>query len=102
MSEKLVEAFKLLKSKVGVWRFSPGEWRTILEAEAELDGVAPKPEAYGAFPKDFPHAAKLLAGGVLSLTHLEQLSDDEIIEVDGIGPASLEDIRSALAERSWE
>lgn len=49
-------------------------------------------------PEGFPHRDKLAEAGFVTVGNLRAASDEEIEDVHGIGPASREDIREALAD----
>lgn len=49
-----------------------------------------------ALPDGFPYADKLTAGGYTTLTAVAQATDADLLDVKGIGKASLQAIREAL------
>lgn len=47
-------------------------------------------------PQDFPKRDLLVEDGLTTLQGVDEASDDRLDEITGVGPASIEDIRSAL------
>lgn len=63
----------------------------------ELTASAPSTFATtDALPDGFPYADKLTAGGYTTLTAVAQATDADLLDVKGIGKASLQAIREAL------
>ncbi len=60
----------------------------------EKDSGLTRSEIINAFGEDLGN--KILDGGFSSLTHLSQATDEEILGISGIGPASLVKIREML------
>lgn len=47
-------------------------------------------------PEDFPAREALIGGGFDSLAKVNAASDDELLEIEGVGAATVEKIRAAL------
>ena len=62
------------------------------EDRARFTGSNPTADAFDA---GFPHRAELIGAGVARPADLADLSDDEILAYDGVGPAGLKKIRAA-------
>ena len=48
--------------------------------------------------EDFPHGAQLTDAGFGTTSKVQKASDEEILAIEGIGPAGLEKIRAASIE----
>lgn len=69
--------------------------------QAGEDDEAARPDSEAedtVIPEGFPHRDKLSEAGFITVGNLRAASDEEIEDVHGIGPASREEIRDALAE----
>lgn len=62
-------------------------------AEAEPEPAEPSATP---LPDDFPRRDKLLEAGYTTVEQVAELSDDDLMAVDGIGKASLAEIRARL------
>ena len=65
------------------------------EAEASQiirDGVATEYDPSKKLPKETPHRSKLESNGVKSLEELKSLSEEELMEFEGLGSKSVESI----------
>lgn len=72
-----------------------GEGRTVPDGfEQWLNG--PQPDAASALPKDFP-AQELLSQRYGSVQAVKSATDEELLGVEGIGPARLREIRAYRA-----
>lgn len=67
--------------------------KIALEHELKLQGGTELPE-------DFPHRWQLRSGNIYTFEQLAARSDEELLELEGIGPRRLEDIREAAQSPS--
>jgi hypothetical protein len=51
------------------------------------------PPVIATFPDDYPNAEELKTAGLLSVADVERATDDDLLAIDGIGKASLKNIR---------
>ena len=63
----------------------------LIEAE-----TSPGPEG-NSLPTDFPAREQLTSAGFDTVGAVAAAADEDLLEVDGIGPARLKDIRDATA-----
>jgi len=95
--------FRNREGSTGYWDAAQGFVAFASQEEADAGGrptrrtVAKKaPEPTSDLPEDFPERDLILGTQFKSLDALNAASDDDLLAVDGIGPAKLKAIRAAL------
>jgi N utilization substance protein A len=89
-----------LAAKLGGWRIDiKSEEEKRQEVEAEMARMARIVDEL----RSLPHVGektiqKLIDAGVGGLAHLMEMSDEELVSIEGIGPKTAEKIRQAAAE----
>jgi len=76
--------------------YRPGSGVYVPDALAQRLGLAPKTgdtEKRDSAPVDYPYADVLKTGGFNDWQAVQGASDDDLLAVDGIGPARLKEIR---------
>lgn len=53
-----------------------------------------EPIEYGAMPDKYPRRDLLVSNGFYSIEAVERASDNELLAIDGIGPKTLQEIRT--------
>lgn len=81
----------------------PGENDTGSEATDEVGGVlGTSAENTSGLPEDFPAAHLLEAEGFSTVEEVAEATDEELLELEGIGQGTLKKIREYLAESEIE
>ncbi len=95
-----------LAAKLVGWRIdikSEEEKRREVEAEmARMARAVDEIRSLGRHGVGERTVQKLVEAGVGGLAHLMEMADEDLLEIDGIGPKTLEEIRRASAEAKVE
>lgn len=73
----------------GKFEYTP---ETIEQAEAQVDATK------GKLPEDFPMQEKLAEAEIFTFEDVNKASDEQILEINGIGEKTLKEIREAAAK----
>jgi N utilization substance protein A len=89
-----------LAAKLGGWRIDiKSEEEKRQEVEAEMARMARIVDELRSLPQVGEKTIqKLIDAGVGGLAHLMEMSDEELVSIEGIGPKTAEKIRQAAAE----
>lgn len=96
-------AFKITGAvRHGGTLYTEGDEDALAESGADLEalkeagvieGDVPGDEGPAGYPEDFPAAETLAEAGYASAEEVQGTSDEELLDVNGIGEATLEEIR---------